>query len=249
MIDDLSTRARQALAHPRLRHLMALIPSEDRGDPRALALWLSTAASFDPRGASSQAYKDVFSAVQAWGEARDLNDRVSRAYHNPKLRAEIGVERIEAAMRDPETAYAELIERSAAGGLSPALDEALNMLGEVRQFVTERGGEMPPPAVAPIPTDAVGRETEIQRLIAKSVAGELTKAEDQRLDELFEAQTDDAEAAAATRTAAAPDEFDRLVQRSISGELTPEDDARLNHLAGARAIEAGLVPEDDYQEQ
>jgi hypothetical protein len=40
-------------------------------------------------------------------------------------------------------------------------------------------------------------------------------------------------------------EFERLIGKSVGAALTPAEDSRLNQLSGERAIEQGLVTQDD----
>jgi hypothetical protein len=101
-----------------------------------------------------------------------------------------------------------------------------------------------------------------EALVDQSAAHGLPRDLDRALDVIGEARQFATEAGIPEAAPEAPPvpasarelefEIGELVQKSVSGTPLierPEEDSRLNHLAGARAIEAGLVaPEDDYQE-
>ena len=250
MIDKIEERARRALRDPKIAWLFEGLPARLADDPRVLKHLLVSWGDGNPVATDSPAYQRAFAAVDEVQNARELRDRIATIYHDPKLRAEIGVERLEQAWRDPETAYAELIKRSATGRLSPSLDAALNALGEVREFAAASGAPISPqaPAANPLPSAPSAVEAEIKELLHKSVAGKLSAAEDARLDQLYAARVGRDEAGLShreTATAPAPSEFDRLIQKSVSGRLSSVEDARLNELSQARAAEQGLVEQDD----
>src|SRR3954447_14369563 len=144
--------------------LVKLIPREDRADPSALRQWLILASEFDPKGAQRPAYAEAHAALTAASAERDLSDQIARLYHDPKIRAEFGAERVEAAWRDPETAREELLALSAAGKLSKAGSAALDGLYAVRQYAIEQGTPLPEPAAAPLPSNP---DDEIKALLAK----------------------------------------------------------------------------------
>lgn len=254
-IERIESRASRALAHPDLAWLLDDLPSGYKNNPKAISALLVAAADADPAFASSPAYKAAHAALVPLGEARDLRDRLAAAWHNPRIRAEVGEARLAAAWRDPESAFRELIQRSAAGGLSPALDAALNTLGEYREFARANGQALPQPSEAPIPSDVGKVESELAELRTKSVNGNITKAEDARLNQLYEARvarenTDAAaEIAAHAKALGMRDrpagEYRSLIEKSVTGKLTAEEDSRLTQLSGARAIEQGLVTQDD----
>jgi hypothetical protein len=254
-IAKIEANARRALDNPALRWLLSDLPPAYADNPAALRALLTAAAEQDPKFSDSAAYHAAHSALAELQQTRDLRDEVARLYHDPKIRAEFGDARVEAAWRDPAAAYHELIQQSAAGGLSPELDRALDVIGEVRQFASEHGIAEPVPAEVPLPTNAGKAEGELAALRTKSVSGTLTKAEDARLTKLYEARiaredTGAVEELAAHRKAlgipAKPaGEFERLIGKSVGGALTPAEDSRLNQLSGERAIEQGLVTQDD----
>jgi hypothetical protein len=254
-IDKIEANARRALGHKDLAWIMANIPREYRDDAKVVRSFLTGVAEVWPEFADSAAYHSAHSALAELQQTRDLRDTVARLYHDPKLRAQVGEARVEAAFRDPATAYRELIQQSAAGRLSPELDRALDVIGEVRQFASEHGIAEPAPAEVPLPTNAGKAESELAALRSKSVAGTLTKAEDQRLTQLYEARiaredTGAAEELAAHRKAlgmpAKPaGEFERLIGKSVGGKLSPAENDRLNQLSGERAVQQGLVTQDD----
>jgi hypothetical protein len=243
--------------------LRKIIPRADHNDPRALSGWLTAAALEDPAGARRPGFLAADAALQELNSALDLQSRIATVFHDPKLRAEVGVERIEAALRDPEGAYAELIQKSAAGKLSPQLNEALNVLGEAREFARENGAEWtaaPPP---PIPSDSTARETEIAALNLKSINRAITPAERERQLQLYE-QRLAGESAAETepKTAGRPrdgagrfqqpdkpsGEYARLLEKSIGrGGLSATERSRMLTLAADWAIASGQVSADDVQ--
>src|SRR6202043_378965 len=137
--------------HKSLQWVMAHVPREYRDNPAVIRSFLTTAANGDPSFADDPAYHAAHASLAELQGARDLRDEVARLYHDPKIRAEFGEARVEAALRDPATAYRDLIQRSATGGLSASLDRALDVLGEVRQFASEHGIAEPAPAEVPIP--------------------------------------------------------------------------------------------------
>ena len=270
-LDKLEQQFRRAFAHPMFDELRALIPKEDQNDPKALAQWLTFAAEADPKGARRPGFHAAHAALHELNSAHDLQDRIGAIYWDPKLRAEVGEERIEAALRDPAGAYAELLERSVSGRLSPQLREAFKVLGEVRQFVTDNGGEWTS-APAPLPTDATGRETAIVELNKKAVSGRLSEAERDRLEALYRsrlsggnaAEAEDARLAALAREGAATPaelashakalgmrsrptgEFARLLEKSIGpGGLSADERSRMLEMSGQRAVEQGLATQED----
>src|SRR6202043_319552 len=153
--------------HKSLQWVMAHVPREYRDNPAVIRSFLTTAANGDPSFADDPAYHAAHASLAELQGARDLRDEVARLYHDPKIRAEFGEARVEAAFRDPATAYRELIQRSATGGLSPSLDRALDVIGEVRQFQSEHGIAEAPRTEAPIPGDVGKAEAEIKSLVGK----------------------------------------------------------------------------------
>jgi hypothetical protein len=145
-IDRIEQRASRALAHPDLAWLLDDLPNGYKNNPKAISALLVAAAAADPAFAESQPYRDAHAALVPAVAARTLRDQVSELYWSPEIRAKFGTARVAAAFRDPATAYRELIQQSAAGGLSPHLDKALNVIGEVRQFASEHGIAEPVPA-------------------------------------------------------------------------------------------------------
>jgi hypothetical protein len=251
MIDQLRRRADRALHAPRLRNLLAAIPAAHHGDPREMRSWLNAAQGIDPELDRSPEFGAAFAAVDQAARAVELQHEAARLYHDPAIRKAAG-DKLDWYWQHPQEAFQALVDQSAAHGLPRELDRALDVIGEARVFADEIGMPEAETEAPPVPASGRELEFEIGELVQKSVSGTLTKAEDARLSQLYEAQVgreNDGNLSPATRTPPAPDEFSRLIDRSIRGELSVEDDARLNHLAGARAIEAGLVPEDDPSEE
>jgi hypothetical protein len=254
-IDRIEQRARSALGHKDLAWIMANVPREYRDNPAVIRSFLVTAAEGWQEFADSAVYHSAHSALAELQQTRDLRDQVAAIYWDPKIRAEFGEARVEAAFRDPATAYHELIQQSAAGGLSPHLDKALDVIGEVRQFASEHGIAEPVPAEVPLPNDVGKAEAEIKSLVGKSVSGRLSAAEDARLTKLYEARIAREDTGAAAEIAAhakslgmrdrPAGEFERLIGKSVGGKLSPAENDRLDQLSGARAVEQGLVTQDD----
>ena len=254
-LDKIEANARRALGHKDLAWIMANIPREYRDDAKVVRSFLTGVAEVWPEFADSAPYASAHSALHELEQARGLRDEVARLYHDPKIRAEFGEARVEAAFRDPATAYRELIQRSATGGLSPSLDRALDVIGEVRQFQSEHGIAEAPRTEAPIPGDVGKAEAEIKALRGKSIDGTLTKAEDARLTQLYEARVAREDSGAAAEIAAhakalglrdrPAGEYHSLIDKSLAGKLSPAENDRLNQLSGERAIEQGLVTQDD----
>jgi type VI protein secretion system component VasK len=251
-IAKIEANARRALGHKDLQWLVSDLPAGYADNPAALRALLVAAGQQDPKFSDSAAYHAAHSALAELQQTRDLRDTVARLYHDPKLRAQVGDDKVEAAWRNPEMARQFLIQRSVTTGLSPELDLALNVIGEARQFASEQGIAEPAPAAVPIPTDSTKRETEIATLRTKSVGGTLSKAEDARLNQLYEARIGretGAEAAAPRQDGKKPaGEFERLIGKSVGGKLSPAEDSRLNELSQARAVEQGLVDIDDLSD-
>lgn len=253
MIDELAARARRALGHKQLRHLMALVPAEDRANPRALVEWLTTAAAHDPNGARGEGYKQAYAAVHKWREAQAIADKVARLYHDPRIRAAAG-DKLDWYWEHPTEAIKALhdLADSNPGLLGERLlDDALDAAYAAREFATGNGVQEPS-AEKPIPTDPTGRETEISQLLDKSVTKGLTKEENVRLDHLYadrvaaEMAAEERQASAPAASKADPSEWQRLIDKSLDGTLTPAENARLNDLAHARAVNDGLIEADDY---
>ncbi|HYU13851.1 MAG TPA: hypothetical protein VEK82_14835 [Stellaceae bacterium] len=240
-------RARAALRHPDLAWVMNELPPEYRDNPAVIRHLMTVAANASPEFARSPAYHAAAAATSDLGRERDFRDRVARAYYDPKIRAKFGAARVEAAWADPEAALAELRSMSVAGGLSPALNEALDVIYEARQFATETGGTLsgPPPAVAPIPSDPATADAERAALVEKSVSGQLSKAENTRLNQLYEAQvTRETGAPLPADKPAAQSERARLVSKSVAGKLNSAEDARLTQLYEAKVIADGTPVEE-----
>jgi hypothetical protein len=250
----IEANARRALGHKDLAWIVAHVPREYRDNPKVIRSFLVTAAEGWAEFADSAAYHSAHSALAELQQVRDLRDQIAAVYWDPKIRAEFGEARVEAAFRDPETAYHELIQQSVAGRLSPELDRALNVIGEVRQFASEHGIAEPAPAEVPIPGDAGKAEAEIKALRGKSIDGTLSRAEDARLTKLYEARIAREDSGAAAELAAhrkalgipaKPDQYRSLIDKSLNGKLTPEEDARLTEMSGDRAVAQGLITQDD----
>src|SRR4051794_7770117 len=92
--------ARQALGHRRLSTLMSAIPGKDLANPHEVMMWLRAAVSLEPAVLDDGAFMAAHAAVSKWVAGADLQRRISDVYWNPKLRAEIGEARLEAAWRD-----------------------------------------------------------------------------------------------------------------------------------------------------
>ena len=241
MTGKLEANAAEALRHRDLAWVMAEVPAGYRDNPAVIAKLLAVAAEADPSFAQSPAYHAAHAAATELGAERTLRDRMAAAYWNPEIRARFGEARVEAAWRDPETALVELRNLSVAGGLSPALNTALDTLYEVRQYATENNLSMgAAPAAAPIPTDPATADAERAALVQKSISGALSKAEDARLNALYEVQAArDAGAPLPSDKPAPPSERAALVQKSIAGKLSPDENARLDSLYVAEAIASG----------
>jgi hypothetical protein len=249
----IEARAAAACRHPDLAWVMKYIPKQYRDNPAVIASFLTTAANADPSFADDPAYHAAHASLVELRETRDLRDQVAALYWDPKIRAEYGDEAVERAWKNPSVAYEMLLKRSAssAEGLPRHLDEALNILSEVREFGRANGIAEPAVAEAPIPSDGTKREAEIAELRTKSVTVGLTKAEEARQLKLYEARLGSeigAEAAAAPRQDGKKPagEFERLISRSVAaGKLTPDENSRLNELAGERAVETGQISRED----
>jgi hypothetical protein len=248
-IDKIEANARRALGHKDLQWVVAHVPKPYQDNPAVIRSFLVTAAEGWPEFADSAAYHSAHSALAELQQTRDLRDEVARLYHDPKIRAEFGDARVEAAFKNPAVAREELRALSVSGKLSKEADQALNLIYETQEYSRQYGIPEAAPAVVPIPSDSTKRETEIAELRSKSVAGTLTKAEDARLNQLYEARIGretGAEAAAPRQDGKKPPgEFERLIGKSVGGKLSPSEDSRLNELAQARAVEQGLVDMDD----
>ena len=81
MRGDPRARAVAALGHRQFNKLRALIPPEDHDDARKLLSWFITAASFDPKGADTPAYREAHAALHGLVAAQDLGNRAARLYH------------------------------------------------------------------------------------------------------------------------------------------------------------------------
>jgi hypothetical protein len=246
MTASLEQRARHALAHKDIKFIFDDLPAGYRDNPKALRELLIGVVE-GHRLASSSAYKEAHAALSELQDARDLQHRIATAYHDPKLRAEFGEARIDAALRDPAAAYAELLDLSAKGKLSAAAVRAFDTLAEAREYSRAAGQEWSAPQQEQIPTDNTKRETEIATLLSKSADGKLSKAEDARLLSLYEARlaSEATENPAPASAPKRPDEFRQLAEKSITGKLTTAEDARYTELAQARAVEQGLVDPAD----
>jgi hypothetical protein len=106
-----------------------------------------------------------------------------------------------------------------------------------------------------LPTNAGKAEGELAALRTKSVNGNITKAEDARLNQLYEARIAREDTGAAAEIAAHAKalgmrdrpaaDYRALIDKSLAGTLTPSENDRLNEMSGARAVEQGLVTQDD----
>jgi len=249
-----------ALGHRQFNKLRALIPPEDHDDARKLLSWFITAASFDPKGADTPAYREAHAALHGLVAAQDLGNRAARLYHDPKIRAEFGDAAVEAFWRNPDTAYEMLIERGSTGKLPPHLSEALSVIGEVRSFSAEQGIAEPAASSQQerLPVGAAA-ESEWKSLIAKSAVGRISQAEETRLTRLAEARVAAGDRATAAELAAhakalgmparPAGEFQSLIDKSIDDQLSESETARMTQLAGQRAVEQGQITSDQLQEE
>lgn len=226
-------RARQAMGHPSLAWIAAEVPAALRDNPSVIRSLLVYAAGLDPALGESPVYAQAHSLLIAAGQERELADRISKLYWDPKIRARFGQERVEQAWNDPNTALEELKAMSVAGTLPAGLDQALDTLYQVREYARENNIAQPVAAETPLPTGAAA-DAERKALISKSVAGKLSPAENAKLNALIAAGAS-AEEVAAHRKALgvpaesgpvrAPAERRALYQKS---SLTPAEDAQLN---------------------
>jgi hypothetical protein len=226
-------RARQAMQHEALAWVWAEIPTELRDSAEVVRHLLVAAAGADPSLGESPVYARAHSLLVAAGREQELQQRISAAYWNPQIRAKFGAARVEEAWRDPETALVELRSMSTNGTLPPGADQVLDTIYEAREFARENGGTLsgPPPAAAPIPTDPAAANAERKALIAKSIGGTLSKAENARLNALIAAGASADEVAAhrkALGVPAAPAERKTLIQKSVAGTITPAESEQLN---------------------
>lgn len=212
-----------------------MIPAAARGNPQELRAWFATAASIDPSGAQSNGvFKAGYAAVTQWAASEALSDRVSRAFHDPKLRSEFGEEQIEAAWRNPAVAYQTLIEKSASGRLSPAAAEALAVLAEVRQVAADDGNAWETAGAPPVPDNAAAVKREAAQLVAAGTERRLTPSEHARLLQLYEARQADDEAAEARRgppptPATRPKtRREQLLERYATTGLSKQEEAELS---------------------
>jgi hypothetical protein len=267
MIDKLRTTAKQALEHPMFRDLFTHIPKAEQNDPQAMKAWLRAAAEIDPKGSDRAPYKSAYAALDNWVQAEDFSSRVAALANSPALRAEFGAERIEAALKDPAAAREELRALSATGKLSKQADRALGLLYEAQEFSRQYDIPESPRVETPMPVNGAALQGEIDALRGKSINGTISKAEDARLDRLYEQRlaklpegaTDEEKAShrkalGIPEKPARPDEYRTLISRSVAGKLTPEENSRLDRLSEARAVADGLmeapagVPDSNHSE-
>ena len=248
-IAKLEQAARAAMRHRDIAFIFEGLPRGYHGNPALLRQLLMRVVEGHPL-ANSEAYRRAHAALSEVQGARDLQSRIAALYHSPALRAEFGAERIEAAFKTPAVAREELRALSVSGKLSKEADQALNLIYETQEYSRQYGIPEAAPAVVPIPSDSTKRETEIAELRTKSVTGTLSKAEDARLNQLYEARIgrDVAEENSTTSVATKPDEYRALISKSVAGKLSPAEDSRLNELSQARAVEQGLVDMDDLSD-
>jgi hypothetical protein len=268
--DSPLVRARKALASPELRWVDACIPKQHANNIGVIRHLLGYAATLDPKVRDSAAYAQCLTAMSEIDRERTLARQISEAWHDPKLRAEVGEARMEAALRDPETAYQELVGRSATGRLPPHLDAALKALGEARHYATDMGIPLAPGAPsAPVavPSDKASIDSEYAQLVGESTKRRLSESEIARMTALKAEQIkrEPAVPAGATpqETAAhrkalglpesPPSEYQQLVQKSVSG-LSPAEHSRMIELKGeqlgvGRAGEQGQATAGEHLAQ
>jgi hypothetical protein len=191
MTDSPLARARKALASPALRWVDQCIPREHANNIGVIRHLLGYAATLDPKVRDSAAYAQCLTAMSEIDRERTLARQISEAWHDPKLRAEVGEARMEAALRDPETAYQELIGRSATGRLPAHLDAALKALAETRQYASDMGIPLAPGAPSSpvaVPSDKAAVDAECRELTRTSASRRLSESEQARMVALKEDQ-------------------------------------------------------------
>jgi hypothetical protein len=201
MARNLREEARAALAKPRFRQLLALVPAAERNDARSLLRWLSAAAEFDRSGAESDEYNEAYTSLHRLAAAQDVYDKAVRLYHDPKIRAAYGDDKVNAAWDNPAVAKELLLKESAAGRLPSEADAALATIYEIEEMGREAGVELPAPTATPLPSSADGVQREIDELLAKVAKGRLTEDEDKRLTSLYEQRYPENEAETAAEAA------------------------------------------------
>ena len=252
---DFAERARGAFKGP-LRRVLDALPSRYKDEPSVLLSIMSAVSGSDPALIDRPAWREAHSAVLAWNEAHGLAQKVSRLYHDPRLRAEFGADRIEYFYKHPDEAYAALITAGAEGGIKDrdAAHEALEAIGHVRAFSETHGLAYDggtPTALPSLPPTAAGQDAAYRELIQKSLRGRLTADETERLDRLAGARAaaeergENAAVVARQAPAPAPGEYERLIKTSVTGPLSAGQQARLEQLAGQREVGAGRASAED----
>jgi hypothetical protein len=269
-IAKLEAAARKAADHPELRWIFNDLPKGWADNPNALRRLLVACAENSPLE-RSPAYAAAFNAFREVETAYALRNKIGELYHNEKVRRAAAADGHDLAyyLANPSQIKLALRNPRIADVLGADLVERLGVtVIETTQFNSEHGIEAPPPpAEGPIPVDAAGRENEIATLRSKSVAGTISRAEDQRLNELYAARLaagDDAAAAELAshkralgipdkartgdgRFQAANDEYRQLVDKSLRGVLTPDEDRRLTEMSGEKAVQSGAISREDLQ--
>jgi len=245
---------------------MDLVPRQFRDQPLAVREILLAAAQGDPGLTDNPAWRAAYEAQTKAQAGRDLQSRVAALCADPAVRAAAG-DRFDEFVQHPERAYAALIELSTTNPRafrSPAMQEALQVVAEVREFQAAHGIAEPAAPAPPLPSDTRQLDAEYQALIGKlAAAGELSEGEQGRLQALAAIRVE-REAVAETaalhqpagprdgngRFLGAGDEYSRLIGKNLHGGLNLGERARLEELATARLIESGeLDPVDAEIEQ
>ena len=246
----------RALAHKDLAWIVGEIPPKLRNNPRVVKSFLATAAGIDPQLADSQAFRAAIAASSEQQQTDDLQARVAQIYHDPTIRelaAKSGLD-MDYYWSHPKAAYDKLIKLSASNPKlfnSPALQAAVHVLAEAREFNSSQGITEAAPAAEPIPSGAAARDAEYDKLIKANATGRLSQADSARLMQLAAARSpEDADGqpvvdmpAEATQSGLSP-EYTRLLAANSSGKLSETDSARLLQLGEARAVAQVLTEEE-----
>jgi hypothetical protein len=184
-VDRLRARAMAALGHRDIAWIKEFVPAKYQDEPAVILKLLISAAEGDPSLADAASFCEAHGALTALQGARDLGNRASAMFHHPKIRAEFSEAELAEAWRNPGAAYAKLVGRSAAGRMPAHLQDALGIIGEVRQYADEQGVSEPAASPERVPSGAAG-DSRYAGLIKASAERRLSSAEQQVLTRLAE---------------------------------------------------------------